>query len=69
MIPTSPTYRDRLHPWCVIRHLPNLQSSIVARFRCRNDAIAHLQLLQQLIPAASLAVIFETNVNDRDEES
>ncbi|MFE1746509.1 hypothetical protein [Coleofasciculus sp. H7-2] len=66
MIPTSQTYRDRLHPWCVIRHLPNLQRLTVARFRRRNDAVAHLQLVQQLIPTDSYAVIFDAIVNDED---
>jgi hypothetical protein len=50
MIPVAQTYRDKLHPWCVIRLLPNLQRITVARFRRRNDAIALVQTLQQLIP-------------------
>jgi hypothetical protein len=41
MIPTQPTqltYRDRLQPWCVVRHLPNWQRLTVARFSRRSDA-------------------------------
>ncbi|MEG4634796.1 hypothetical protein QUB56_35545 [Microcoleus sp. AR_TQ3_B6] len=38
MIPKQPTYRDRLQPWCIIRHLPNCQRLTVARFSRRPDA-------------------------------
>lgn len=34
-------YRDQLHPWCIIRLLPNARTIIVKRFRRRNDAEAH----------------------------
>lgn len=53
------TYIERLHPWCIMRSLPNLQQVIVARFRRRNDAIAHMQVLKQLIPGATFAIVFE----------
>lgn len=42
-----------------IRSLPNLQSTIVARFRRRNDAEAHLKILQRLIPNATFAIIYD----------
>jgi hypothetical protein len=32
------SYHNRLHPWCVIRCLPQAQTLIVARFRKRNDS-------------------------------
>ncbi|MCC3513647.1 MAG: hypothetical protein JGK29_33015 [Microcoleus sp. PH2017_17_BER_D_A] len=38
MIPKEPTYRDRLQPWCIIRHLPKCQRLTVARFARRPDA-------------------------------
>lgn len=38
-------YIEKLHPWCIVRHFPNMQNSVVARFRRRNDAEAHLQAL------------------------
>lgn len=44
-------YRDRLHPWCIVRRLPNLQNITVGRFRKRNDAEEHLKTLRRLIPA------------------
>jgi hypothetical protein len=30
------TYFEKLHPWCIIRPLPNLQRRIIARCRRRN---------------------------------
>ncbi len=53
------SYLDKLHPWCIVRHLPNLQNPIVARFRRRNDAEAHLQILQRLMPNAEFSIIFD----------
>jgi len=38
------TYIEKLNPWCIVRHFPNMQNKIVARFRRRNDAEAHLTL-------------------------
>jgi len=52
-------YRTQLHPWCIIRLLPNAQRITVARFRKRNDADAHARTLKRLIPQALLVVIFE----------
>lgn len=62
MISIPQTYRDKLHPWCVIRHLPNLQRLTVARFRHRNEALDHLQALQRLMPDARHIVIFDAIV-------
>ena len=53
------SYLDKLHPWCIVRHLPNLQNPIVARFRRRNDAEAHLQILQRLMPNAEFSIVFD----------
>lgn len=53
------TYRDHLHPWCIVRLLPEARSTVVARFRDRIDAEAHLKLLNQLTPAATYQVFFE----------
>ncbi len=60
------TYFKRLHPWCIIRPLPNLQTPIVARFRRRNDAEAHLQILQRLIPTATYSIIFDVTPEETD---
>jgi hypothetical protein len=59
------TYHDRLHPWCIIRHLPKMQRVVVARFRRRNDAEAHLKVLQHMVPA-SYTIIFDV-VDDRPD--
>jgi len=53
------TYRDHLHPWCIVRLLPEARSTVVARFRDRIEAEAHLKLLNQLTPAATYQVFFE----------
>lgn len=57
------TYSLLLHPWCIIRRLPNAKHLVVARFRRRNDAVAHLQVLQQLVKNASFEIIFDTQAN------
>jgi hypothetical protein len=66
------TYQDHLHPWCIVRLLPEARSTVVARFRHRVDAEAHLKLLNQLTPAATYRVLFEPtagteNLEDDDE--
>lgn len=66
MIPTQQTYREKLYPWNVVRHLPNMQRITVARFRQRNDALEHLQVLRRLIPNANLTVIFDMTVTNTD---
>jgi hypothetical protein len=53
------TYQDHLHPWCILRLLPETRSTVVARFRDRTDAEAHLKLLNQLTPSATYQVFFE----------
>ena len=51
-------YRASIMPWCVVQLLSDAQRTIVARFRKRNDATAHLQALQRLNPRATYEVIF-----------
>lgn len=53
------TYKDRLSPWCIIRHLPKSQNLVVGRLRRRNDAEEHLRLLQRLTPTASYSIIYD----------
>lgn len=53
------TYFEKLHPWCIIRQLPNLQRRIVARTRRRNDAEAHLQILRKLTPDIAYEIVFD----------
>ena len=53
------TYYQQLHPWCIIRLMPNMQRLVVARFRRRNDAAAYVQALYRLEPALSYDIIFD----------
>lgn len=53
------TYYQQLHPWCIVRFLPNLQQAIVARFRRRNDAEAHLRVLRQQGSTAEYSIVFD----------
>ncbi|PSB25446.1 hypothetical protein C7B69_12515 [filamentous cyanobacterium Phorm 46] len=69
MIPKEPTYRDRLVPWCIIRHLPNCQRLTVARFSRRRDAESYLNALRRLMPAVSHTIVFVNAVSVLDENS
>jgi hypothetical protein len=53
------TYRDGLSPWCIILLLPQMQRSVVARFRRRNEAEAHLQVLKRLNPDGQYEIVFD----------
>lgn len=52
-------YHHQLHPWCVVCCLPNAQTLIVARFRRRNDAEAHLRILRQMNAAQKYEIVFD----------
>ncbi|NEO92528.1 MAG: hypothetical protein F6K63_19700 [Moorea sp. SIO1G6] len=62
------TYSERLHPWVVIRLLPQMQRVVVARFRNRSDAEGHLWALKRLMPDAEFIIVFDVG-NRIDEES
>ncbi|TAG91023.1 MAG: hypothetical protein EAZ09_00385 [Oscillatoriales cyanobacterium] len=68
MIPKEPTYRDRLQPWHLIRHLPNCQRLTVARFARRRDAESYLNALRRLMPAVPHTIVFVA-VSVLDENS
>ncbi len=53
------SYKERLQAWTIVRLLPDMQRTIVGRFRHRSDADGHLQFLQQQVPNASFAVVFD----------
>ncbi|NEQ18261.1 MAG: hypothetical protein F6K10_31920 [Moorea sp. SIO2B7] len=57
------SYSERLHPWVVIRLLPNMQRVVVARFRNRSDAEGHLWALKRLMPDAEFIIIFDVGNN------
>ncbi|HEY9858622.1 MAG TPA: hypothetical protein V6D16_03885 [Candidatus Obscuribacterales bacterium] len=52
-------YKDQLHPWCIVRCLPQARSITVARFRRRSEAEAHLQILQRILPTATHSIMFD----------
>ncbi|MFE1744819.1 hypothetical protein [Coleofasciculus sp. H7-2] len=60
------TYYAKLHPWCIIRSLPDMRSLIVARFRGRNDAEAHLRILKANTPNIPYSIIFDTTPETSD---
>lgn len=60
------TYLEQLHPWCIIRLLPNMQRLIVGRFRRRHDATEHMQVLQRLVPEATYTIIFDLQSKSAD---
>lgn len=53
------SYKERLNNWAIARLLPNMQHTIVGRFRTRSDADGHLQCLRQLMPDAAFEVVFD----------
>ncbi|WP_416665896.1 hypothetical protein [Egbenema bharatensis] len=65
--PISSNYHDRLHPWCIICCLPNAQTLIIQRFRRRNDAEAHLRVLQHMNPAIAYEIIFDASSPPAEE--
>ncbi len=62
------TYFNLLHPWCIIRQLPNLQRLVVARFRRRIDAESHLQIISRLIPNVTYEIIFDPAPEENDSD-
>jgi hypothetical protein len=48
--------------------LPNLQRQVIARFRRRNDAEAHMRVLRQQAPTVSYEVVFDGG-GDRPDAS
>ncbi|HEY9299207.1 MAG TPA: hypothetical protein VIQ31_23185 [Phormidium sp.] len=60
------TYYSKLHPWCIVRSLPNMRSLIIARFRRRSDAEAQLQILKANTPNVLYSIIFDTSPETSD---
>ncbi|HEY9675595.1 MAG TPA: hypothetical protein V6D11_29400 [Waterburya sp.] len=71
------TYFNQLYPWCIIKPLPNLQRQMIARFRRRNEAESHLQVIRRLLPGVTYMIIFDpmleqdenTDVSDRTKRT
>lgn len=53
------SYFEQLHPWAITRPIPNQQPIVVARFRRRPDAEAHLKILQRMLPAVPFQIVFD----------
>lgn len=53
------SHHNPIHPWCLIRLLPNMQRVIIGRFPKRTEAEAHQRLLQQMLPHLRYAIVFE----------
>jgi hypothetical protein len=53
------TYSVQLHPWCIVRFLPNLQRSIIQRFRKRTEAEEYLKALKRLLPETNHQIVFD----------
>lgn len=58
------TYFNLLHPWCIMRLLPEAQRIVVKRFRLRNDAEAHQRILQGMLPEAEFVIVFDVERPD-----
>ncbi|PSB24052.1 hypothetical protein C7B82_28675 [Stenomitos frigidus ULC18] len=61
-------YQQQLHPWCIVRLLPNLKRLTVARCRRRGDAEAHLKLLHQQLVLADFTIVFDPSPHSDDYE-
>ncbi|HEY9636845.1 MAG TPA: hypothetical protein V6D14_25825 [Coleofasciculaceae cyanobacterium] len=62
------SYLERLHPWCIIRPLPDIRSLIVGRFRHRVDAEGHLRVLKQLMPTVPFEILFDVIPGQTDSQ-
>ncbi len=60
------TYKLKLLPWCIVRRFPNRSSQVIIRFRRRNDAEAHLNILKGKNPSASYEVFFDITSESTD---
>jgi hypothetical protein len=69
MIPKQSTYRDRLQPWYIIRHLPKCQRLTVARFARRPDAESYLNALRRLMPTVPHTIVFVNAQSVLDENN
>lgn len=60
------TYRNRLSPWCIIERLPNLQRSILYRFRSRSAAEECLKVLHRF-NSGDYEIVFDIESSHRGE--
>jgi hypothetical protein len=55
--------QDQPNPWCIIRLMPQLQRSTVARFSRRCDAEAHINLLRHMMAKDTYVIVFDGDLN------
>jgi hypothetical protein len=48
-----------LHVWAIVRLLPNMQRTVINRFRRRGDAENYLRLLRQYTHDTNLTIVFD----------
>jgi hypothetical protein len=60
------TYKEKLHPWCIIRPELDMPSKIIIRFRRRNDAEARMRILKANDPQAGYEIIFDVTPEPTD---
>ncbi|MFB8790090.1 MAG: hypothetical protein U7123_14840 [Potamolinea sp.] len=58
------TYKDKLHPWCIIRPFPDMRSKVIIRFRRRSDAEGHMQILKANNPDADYEIMFDVTAEN-----
>jgi hypothetical protein len=68
MIPRS-ELKLNIHPWCIVRQLPNMQRLVVARFYRRNDADGYIQVLRRLLPGVNHAIVFDVTEGEKPQSS
>ena len=52
------SYQTQLHPWCIVRQLPEMKRIIVDRFHHYQDADARVQFLRRQTPNSEFFVLF-----------
>lgn len=68
MIPRSKP-KLNIHPWCIVRQLPNMQRLVVARFYRRNDADGYIQVLRRLLPGVNHTIVFDVTEGEKPQSS
>jgi hypothetical protein len=59
------SYRDQLHPWCILVALTKKKVQLVSRFRRCHEAQAHIQALQRMHPDKDYKLVFDSNNNTK----
>jgi hypothetical protein len=61
------SYRDQLHPWCILLALSDKKAKLVSRFRRCHEAQAHIQALQRMNPDKTYKLVFDsaTKLNNK----